>query len=129
MYTITDHNSDVYGITLHPARPFLFASCSRDTTIRLFSIDGLVSSLKMQLLHDSKIDNSKNQIFDTPQATYDQKGTYKLCAQNSSKLIQRTSIQDFKSELSGLTTMYDFVQFSEGQPELLNCIEVLSSDL
>lgn len=24
--------------------------------------------------------------------------------------------------------MYDFVQFSEGQPELLNCIEVLSSD-
>lgn len=80
LYTITDHNSDVYGITLHPARPFLFASCSRDTTIRLFSIDGLVSSLKMQLLHDSKIDNSKKQIFDTPQATYDQKGTYKLCA-------------------------------------------------
>ena len=109
MYSITDHNSDVYGITFHPARPFLFASCSRDTTIRLFNIDGLVSSLKMQLLYDSNIDNTKKQIFDSPIATYEQKGTYKLCAANSGDLIHRTSIKDFKSELSGLTTMHEFV--------------------
>lgn len=52
MFTITDHNADVYGITFHPERPFLFASCSRDTTIRLFLIDNIVSALKMQLLVD-----------------------------------------------------------------------------
>jgi WD repeat-containing protein 17 len=52
MFTMVDHNSDVYGISLHPERPFLYASCSRDTTIRLFSIDGLVSALKIQLLID-----------------------------------------------------------------------------
>ena len=58
MFTITDHNADVYGISFHPDRPFLFASCSRDTTIRLFLVDGLFSALKMQLLVDSQIDNA-----------------------------------------------------------------------
>jgi WD40 repeat protein len=52
MYTIQDHNADVYGLSFHKDRPFLFASCSRDTTIRLFVIDGLISALKMQLLAD-----------------------------------------------------------------------------
>ena len=50
MFTLEDHNSDVYGITIHPERPFLFGSCSRDTTLRLFNIDGIIVSLKMQLL-------------------------------------------------------------------------------
>jgi len=42
MWTLTDHASDVYGITLHPNRPFTFASCSRDTSIRTFIIDGFI---------------------------------------------------------------------------------------
>jgi WD40 repeat protein len=40
--TITDHNADVYGISFQQSRPFIFASCSRDTTIRHFCIDSLV---------------------------------------------------------------------------------------
>jgi WD40 repeat protein len=71
MYTITDHNADVYGITFHPQRPFLFASCSRDTTIRLFVLDGLISALKMQLLADEKVDNSNKRLFDEPKNTYE----------------------------------------------------------
>jgi WD40 repeat protein len=42
MLTLTDHNSDVYGISFQERRPFVFASCSRDTTIRHFNFDGLV---------------------------------------------------------------------------------------
>lgn len=42
LWTITDHCSDVYGITLHPSRPFVFSSCSRDTSIRTFTIDGFI---------------------------------------------------------------------------------------
>lgn len=42
LYTLKDHCSDVYGITLHPHRPFLFSSCSRDTSIRTFIIDGFI---------------------------------------------------------------------------------------
>jgi WD40 repeat protein len=55
MTTIKDHNSDVYAIAFNPARPFTFASCSRDTTIRLFSIDGMISKLKMQLFFNEKL--------------------------------------------------------------------------
>jgi len=75
MYTITDHNADVYGISFHPLRPFLFASCSRDTTIRLFLLDGLISVLKMQLLAEEKINNQNNRLYDDPKKTFEQKGT------------------------------------------------------
>ena len=50
MLTLTDHNSDVYGISFHPSRPFVFSSCSRDTSIRMFCIEGMVQSLKMNFL-------------------------------------------------------------------------------
>jgi WD40 repeat protein len=39
IYTIADHNADVYGISFHPERPFVFVSSSRDTSIRFWSID------------------------------------------------------------------------------------------
>ena len=84
MYTITDHNADVYGISFHAKRPFLFASCSRDTTIRLFAVDGLISALKMQLLGENEINNTGKRLFDDPQKTYESKGTYKLCSQTAS---------------------------------------------
>lgn len=50
MWTLTDHASDVYGITLHPKRPFVFSSCSRDTSIRTFIVDGFIQSLKINFL-------------------------------------------------------------------------------
>ena len=37
IYVIYDHIADVYGIMSHPKRPFVYASCSRDTSIRLWS--------------------------------------------------------------------------------------------
>lgn len=99
MFTITDHNADVYGITFHANKPFLFASCSRDTTIRLFMIDGLVSALKMQLLADQNVDNSQKQLFDVPEQTYGQKGTYKLCSSKASELIHKTATGGYKSPM------------------------------
>lgn len=125
MYTITDHNADVYGITFHPQRPFLFASCSRDTTIRLFVLDGLISALKMQLLADEKVDNSNKRLFDEPKNTYEQKGTYKLCSQRASDIIHKTATGEYKSPMDQFLTLYDFIQFSDGQAELFGCIKAI----
>jgi WD40 repeat protein len=50
LWTLNDHCSDVYGITLHPDRPFVLSSCSRDTSIRTFIIDGFIQSLKINFL-------------------------------------------------------------------------------
>lgn len=129
MYTITDHNADVYGISFHPDRPFLFASCSRDTTIRLFVVDGLISSLKMQLLVDAKIDNSQKQVFDSPYGSFGSKGSYKLCTQRASDLIHRTATNGYLSPLEQFLELYDFMQFSEGQAELFTCVRAIAGEL
>ncbi|CAN0515647.1 unnamed protein product, partial [Ectocarpus sp. 12 AP-2014] len=43
---MSDHVADVYGLSASPSRPFLYASVSRDTTIRLFSLEGVASSIR-----------------------------------------------------------------------------------
>ena len=43
------HRADVYALTSHPSRPFVFLSASRDTTIRLWTLCPLFSSLFAEL--------------------------------------------------------------------------------
>ncbi|CAM9815043.1 unnamed protein product, partial [Ectocarpus fasciculatus] len=43
---MSDHVADVYGLSASPSRPFLYASVSRDTTIRLFGLEGVASSIR-----------------------------------------------------------------------------------
>lgn len=40
---IRDHHADVYGMDIHPKRPFFFMSSSRDTTLRFSFFDHLSS--------------------------------------------------------------------------------------
>jgi WD40 repeat protein len=35
---VWDHHADVYGLTCHPQRPFVFVSSSRDTTLRVWTM-------------------------------------------------------------------------------------------
>ena len=80
LWTITDHCSDVYGITLHPSRPFVFSSCSRDTSIRTFIIDGFIQSLKINFLTTKDLNESQLKMVDNPENTFASKGTFKLCS-------------------------------------------------
>ncbi|CAN0523170.1 unnamed protein product, partial [Scytosiphon promiscuus] len=43
---MNDHVADVYGLSAAPGRPFLYTSVSRDTTLRQFTLEGIVSSIK-----------------------------------------------------------------------------------
>ncbi|CAN0445287.1 unnamed protein product, partial [Hapterophycus canaliculatus] len=43
---MSDHVADVYGLSASPSRPFLYCSVSRDTTLRVFSLEGVASSIK-----------------------------------------------------------------------------------
>lgn len=56
IHVIRDHIADVYGIVSHPKRPFLYSSCSRDTTIRLWRIEGFVHSLLLKLIFRKELD-------------------------------------------------------------------------
>mmetsp|Transcript_17137 Transcript_17137/g.30766 ORF Transcript_17137/g.30766 Transcript_17137/m.30766 type:complete len:1177 (-) Transcript_17137:8002-11532(-) len=50
IYTATEHHADVYGLCSHPSRPFLYFSCSRDTSIRQWTIEDYI---QQQLLESA----------------------------------------------------------------------------
>ena len=87
LWTLTDHCSDVYGITAHPLRPFVFSSCSRDTSIRTFIIDGFIQSLKINFLASTSFDQSQLALLDTPENAFATKGTFKLCSTRAHQLV------------------------------------------
>lgn len=45
---VTDHHADVYGLDAHPARPFVFASSSRDTSLRFWILGSVGERLKLR---------------------------------------------------------------------------------
>lgn len=89
LWSLTDHCSDVYGITLHPDRPFVFSSCSRDTSIRTFIIDGFIQSLKINFLSTKTFDETQLSLLDTPENTFATKGTFKLCSPKAHELVRK----------------------------------------
>ncbi|CAE8691094.1 unnamed protein product [Polarella glacialis] len=56
LYVSHDHHADVYGLSLHPRRPFFLVSSSRDTTIRFWIFEDIVRPLLVQaLLHPESL--------------------------------------------------------------------------
>ena len=51
---VLDHHADVYDVCSHATRPFLMASSSRDTTLRLWSCDLLTPGLHLALLEGTE---------------------------------------------------------------------------
>lgn len=43
-------NLSLAGLSIHPVRPFLLASCSRDSTMRLWSLASFVAPLYLKVL-------------------------------------------------------------------------------
>ena len=57
MDKILDHGADVYGLTAHPNRPFVLASCARDSTLRIWSLTPLIASLQMKTIAMRPLDD------------------------------------------------------------------------
>ena len=126
LWTLTDHCSDVYGITLHPERPFVFSTCSRDTSIRTFQIDGFIQSLKINFLSSLSFDQAQLALLDSPENTFATKGTFKLCSEKARDLITRAQGGQFADELDQLVTFNEFFCLSEGQKEFFNTLKHLA---
>lgn len=50
IHTLYDHQADIYGLDSHKDRPFVFASSSRDTSLRFWSVENLVMPVKLRCL-------------------------------------------------------------------------------
>ena len=59
---MNDHVADVYGLSAAPGRPFLYASVSRDTTLRQFTLEGIVSSVKTRAVVGNTLAGSLGDI-------------------------------------------------------------------
>lgn len=55
-YCIEIFNSFSLGLTCHPSYPFTMASCSRDSTVRLWSLTPLINPLHLCILADRSWD-------------------------------------------------------------------------
>lgn len=57
LQVIFDHVADIYTVTSHPARPFSYVSCSRDSTLRLWEIEGLIIRLRIKAVLNGRLDD------------------------------------------------------------------------
>lgn len=57
-----DHVADVYGISAEESRPFLYVSASRDTTLRQFTLEGVVSSLRTRAVISNSLTGCLGEI-------------------------------------------------------------------
>jgi len=82
-----EHHSDVYGIASHPERPFVYVSCSRDTSVRFWSIGKIVIPLMLRVL----VTNDWDDILGIAPTSLDSKTELlKLCGTVSRRVAQET---------------------------------------
>jgi WD40 repeat protein len=45
LHVVEEHLADVYGLAVHPRRPFFLVTSSRDTSLRFWLLDEIVSEV------------------------------------------------------------------------------------
>lgn len=80
----------------------------------------------MQVLSSVHLDNSKNQLCDTPEATFNSKGTYKLCSPIAHEKLHKSNSGWYKNEISSVMDWYDFMSFSDGQEEFYSVLKYIT---
>lgn len=126
LWTLNDHCSDVYGITLHPDRPFVLSSCSRDTSIRTFIIDGFIQSLKINFLSTKNFNETQLSLLDTPENTFATKGTFKLCSPKAHELVKKAQENKFVDELDQMLAFNEFFSHGDGMHEFTDTLRFVA---
>lgn len=110
---MSDHVADVYGLSTSSSRPFCYASVSRDTTIRVFNLEGVVSSIKARSIVNVSLSSSLADVVDSmlPDAPAALCGT-------ASRLLE-THLRDLRcsggtSSVAAFRTLFDFFWGSDG---------------
>jgi WD repeat-containing protein 17 len=83
--SFTDHHADVYGLSLHPSRPFVLASSSRDTTVRILWLQELILPICMAMAESQSIESF---FGTTDEAMQSLSSTICLCGPGSKRLRQ-----------------------------------------
>lgn len=93
-----EHHGDIYGIAIHPQRPFSFVTCSRDSTIRLWSMDSLLFPPLIELTCTNKtLDNLIGVLPGTFSELLKEQSSMSFCGQASSTL--RNMLKGIKDQM------------------------------
>ncbi|CAM9738029.1 unnamed protein product [Chrysoparadoxa australica] len=118
------HMADVYGIAAHPARPFLYCSVSRDTTLRFWSLEGVAGSAKIRSVIDGGLRSCIGDASACFKAGFHDTLTPVLCGAASQTLSKE--LCDFRSH-SRLVELYarlfDFFGGGDGMEELWSIVK------
>jgi WD40 repeat protein len=121
IHVANEHHADVYGIAVHPERPFVYVSCSRDTSVRFWSIERIVAPLLLRVV----ISNDWKDVLGNPPTGINiQKEALKLSGAVSKKLC---------SEIEGTETysvdyfqkIMDFFSYLDYQKEFWDIIKAI----
>lgn len=110
---MSDHVADVYGLSTSPSRPFTYASVSRDTTLRVFNLEGVVSSIKTRAvigksLHSTLSDTTSSMLPSAPTALC---GTASRFLETQLRSLRRS---EGTSSIAVFRKIFDFFWGSDG---------------
>ena len=110
---MSDHVADVYGLSAGLERPFLYVSVSRDTTIRQFTIEGLVSSIKTRAVVGGTLAGGLGNIRDAMQRG----APTRLCGGASKSLeaqLRCSKRREVVTSMDALRRIFNFWGGSDG---------------
>jgi len=119
LYVATEHHADIYGLATHFRRPFMYVSCSRDTSLRLWSVEDFVTKLLIRALLDQSLAN----VVGPPRERMDEMGPLALYGEGSmlaAKDLQGPSLVD---AYRSIVTFFSF------QPGETDFFDILNSAL
>ncbi|KAG1671522.1 WD repeat-containing protein 17 [Nymphon striatum] len=125
-----DHGSDVYedyidlfktGLANHPLRPFMVASSSRDSTLRLWSISSYVSPLHMVLLTGEPWKN----ICGTLEQVSNPSNSVLLRGKQSKVILTMLTKSSKENQLGDLALYSEFFGVTNGESNLFDLISVI----
>jgi len=117
LYTVSDHGGDVYGVDASPMRPFCFASSSRDTTIRIWTLQDFVSDIAYALVAGLPADKL---VADGSVAQEDLKIRPKLCGHAVHKIVK--ALSDDKADALVLPMIAKYFCAPEGTRDLMQIL-------
>jgi len=134
---LDDHHADIYGLDAHADRPFVYASCSRDNSIRFWNSEGLITNYKIQsiLRHSSEVlldttneDMVMNKDGELGNQDIDTTKTTKMCGAKSKKIFQNIHYGNTNSDLDQMMEIFDFFSLLDGQNEFWDMLKVIIKD-
>ncbi|KAJ7327361.1 WD repeat-containing protein 17 [Desmophyllum pertusum] len=102
---VLDHGADVYGLTCHRYRPFTIASCSRDSTVRIWCLSHLACSLQIDVLAKRPLDDIVTNNTETAMSSG---GVPLLNGRVSRELKASVAVKGEAAHLSAIKLLSDF---------------------